>query len=296
MKKLVRPHSISNRIVSAVVMLALTLSYGLFTLDAQTSGLPAPSLPPLTSGQATTLFGALTGCTTGGYNFQPATGTCAAGSQTYPSVGIMVSTGSGFGTSLTAPASTIVGISDTQTLTNKSIAYSQITGFTFPASGIGVGTTDTQTLTNKSIAYTEITGFTFPASGIGVGTTDTQTLTNKSINGSEINSGSLLPSVQASSETVSFSATPTFSATTQYSTITLTANVTTFTLAAGTAGQNKTLTFCQNATGGYTVVAPTNVHGFMSVGTTLSKCSSQPYTYDSTQTAWLASGPGVVNE
>lgn len=45
----------------------------------------------------------------------------APGTQTFPSAGIMVSTGTAFGTSLTAPASTIVGISDTQTLTAKTV-------------------------------------------------------------------------------------------------------------------------------------------------------------------------------
>jgi hypothetical protein len=52
----------------------------------------------------------------------------AGSAQTYPSAGVMVSTGSAFGTSLTAPASALVGISDTQTLTNKTIGVSQLTG------------------------------------------------------------------------------------------------------------------------------------------------------------------------
>jgi hypothetical protein len=39
----------------------------------------------------------------------------------YPGAGIAVSTGSAWTTSLTAPSSAIVGISDTQTLTNKRI-------------------------------------------------------------------------------------------------------------------------------------------------------------------------------
>jgi hypothetical protein len=100
----------------------------------------------------------------------------------------------------------------------------------------------------------------------------------------------------ASEEAVSFSATPTFSTTYRESTIVLTANITNFTLASGTAGQEKTLTFCQNATGGYTVAPPGNVRGFFAVGTTLSTCSSQHFTYNSTQTAWLADSPGVINE
>lgn len=109
-------------------------------------------------------------------------------------------------------------------------------------------------------------------------------------------SGSTTALLVASEESVASSATPTFSLSYRESTNVLTANVTSFTLASGTAGQDKTLTFCQNATGGFTVAAPTNVHGFMTVGTTLSKCSSQHFTYNSTQTAWIADGPGVVNE
>jgi hypothetical protein len=100
----------------------------------------------------------------------------------------------------------------------------------------------------------------------------------------------------ASEESVSSSATPTFSTAYRESTIVLTTTITSFTLAAGTAGQEKTLTFCQNATGGYTVIPPSNVRGFFTVGTTLSKCSSQHFTYNSTQTAWLADSPGVINQ
>jgi hypothetical protein len=100
----------------------------------------------------------------------------------------------------------------------------------------------------------------------------------------------------ASAETVAFSATPTFSITTRSSSITLSGNVTSFTLAAGLDGQEKTLTFCQNATGGFTVTPPGSVRGFFTVGTTAGKCSSQHFTYSAAQSAWLADSPGVTNE
>ena len=103
-------------------------------------------------------------------------------------------------------------------------------------------------------------------------------------------------SSRLNSETVAFSATPTFSTNTKASYIVLSGNVTSFTLGAGYNGQDKTLLFCQNATGGYTVGAPANVRGFFTVGTTASKCSSQHFTYSAVQSAWLADSPGVTNE
>jgi hypothetical protein len=104
------------------------------------------------------------------------------------------------------------------------------------------------------------------------------------------------PALVASSEIVTFSSTPTFSVATRASIITLTAGVSSFTLAAGANGQEKTLTFCQNGTGGFTVVPPANVRGFFTVGTTANKCSSQHFTYFVGQTAWLADSAGVINE
>jgi hypothetical protein len=61
-------------------------------------------------------------------------------------------------------------------------------------------------------------------------------------------------------------------------------------------GQEKTLTFCQDGTGTHTVAAPSNVHGFMTVAATASKCNSQHFTYSAGQTAWLADSPGVTGQ
>jgi hypothetical protein len=77
--------------------------------------------------------------------------------------------------------------------------------------------------------------------------------------------------------------------------VALTAN-TTFTLASGQDGQEITLVWAQNATTAYTVTQPTNVHGFTTIGATLSKYSSQHFTYSTVAALWLADGPGVQNE
>ena len=76
----------------------------------------------------------------------------------YPGAGIAVSTGTAWGTSLTAPSSAIVGISDTQTLTNKWVQPRVLASTANSAvPTLNTDNYDMMVITGQSVAITSFT-------------------------------------------------------------------------------------------------------------------------------------------
>ena len=99
------------------------------------------------------------------------TSSTPAESMVYPGVGIAVSTGTAWGTSKTSPTGDVVGTSDTQTLTNKTIEAGTFTnGYTEEVATANTSTAYTINLANGSVQILTLTGnctFTFPTATAG---------------------------------------------------------------------------------------------------------------------------------
>jgi len=157
--------TIRRRLLLTVVTLLFLLAFGAPRSWAQGGNTVAILFPGVPSGSCAYVMvgidaanGALYDCPAGSW-----VAVTGAGSMIYPGAGIAVSTGSAWGTSLTAPSGTIVGTTDTQTLTNKTVdgVTPTVFGYVDPTSSI-----QTQLNAKGNTTSTSLTTGYFPkASG-----------------------------------------------------------------------------------------------------------------------------------
>ena len=147
--------------------------------DFSTGTFTWPTFNQNTTGSAGSVANALTAGT--GISFSAGTtynGSAAitinnSGVAVYPGAGISVSTGSAWGTSLTAPSGAIVGTTDTQTLSAKTLTNPTVTDYVETLNAIGtVTSSSTLSLTGGTVQTATLTAstactFTMPTATAG---------------------------------------------------------------------------------------------------------------------------------